>query len=84
MSEICLYYNVVIIIVGIVNKKSADHIGCLVHKFFNVSIPRPANETRENWIGTLVEIGYQVTFVLKVCDFTGNLPYMRGVILSSR
>jgi hypothetical protein len=70
--------------IGIVNKKGADHIGCLVHKCFHVSIPRSIEETDEEWPGTSVNIGDQVTFVVEACDFTGSLPYIRGKLMGSR
>nr|CAD7427398.1 unnamed protein product [Timema monikensis] len=61
---------------GIVNKKSSTHIGCLVYKVFNVSIPN------EDWVGQTVEIGQQVTFQVTVLDMTGRLPYIRGKLIS--
>nr|CAD7572135.1 unnamed protein product [Timema californicum] len=60
---------------GIVNKKSSTHIGCLVYKVFNVSIPN------EDWVGQTVEIGQQVTFQVTVLDMTGRLPYIRGKLI---
>lgn len=73
-----------ILCLGTVNKKGVNHIGCLVHKCFHVSIPRPAEKTNEEWLGTLVNIGDQVTFCVEVCDFTGSLPYIRGRIINFR
>jgi hypothetical protein len=75
------YFNLYI---GIVNKKSVDHIGCLVHKCFHVSLPRSIEDTDEDWPGTSVNIGDQVTFVVEACDFAGSLPYIRGKLLNSR
>ncbi|CAG2056965.1 unnamed protein product [Timema podura] len=49
---------------GIVNKKSSTHIGCLVYKVFNVSIPN------EDWVGQTVEIGQQVTFQSSALGYT--------------
>jgi DNA-directed RNA polymerase I subunit RPA43 len=69
---------------GIVNKKSVDHIGCLVHKCFHVSIPRSAEEADEEWLGSALNIGDQVTFTVEVCDFTGSLPYIRGKLIDLR
>ncbi|XP_049859948.1 uncharacterized protein LOC126354388 [Schistocerca gregaria] len=66
---------------GIVNKRSADHVGCLVHKAFNVSIPRPECETDGDWQGYYVEIGQEVTFRVESLDLTGSLPYMLGCLL---
>ncbi|XP_069697755.1 uncharacterized protein Polr1F [Periplaneta americana] len=71
-------------LVGIVNKKSSDHIGCLVHKYFNVSLPRPNDELDENWPWSSLNIGDEVTFKINFCDFTGRLPYIRGKLLDVR
>lgn len=66
--------------VGIVNKKGLDHVGILVHKAFNVSIPKSDNE--ENWPGDNLEIGQEVRFQVTLLDFTSKLPFIRGVLNS--
>lgn len=66
---------------GKVNKKSPDHLGCLVHKVFNVALPRPESDTGEEWQGFYVEPGQMVTFIVEYVDLTGSLPYMRGRLL---
>ncbi|XP_076241231.1 RNA polymerase I subunit F [Calliopsis andreniformis] len=63
---------------GVVNKKGLDHIGVLVHKAFNVSIPKPHDET--NWVGDNLEIGQEVRFVVTQLDITSKLPFIRGVL----
>jgi hypothetical protein len=72
-----LIENILICVLGIVNKKGVNHISCLVHKYFHVAIPRPTEETS-------VHIGDQVTFIVEVCDFTGSLPYIRGKLINLR
>ncbi|XP_060811237.1 protein PFC0760c-like isoform X2 [Bombus pascuorum] len=64
--------------IGIVNKKGLDHIGILVHKTFNVSIPKPDDE--ENWPGDNLEIGQEARFVITLLDFSSKLPFIRGVL----
>ncbi|KAK1118960.1 hypothetical protein K0M31_013730 [Melipona bicolor] len=66
---------------GVVNKKGLDHIGILVHKTFNVSIPKPNDE--EDWPGDKVEIGQEVKFTITVLDFNSKLPFIRGVLNSN-
>ncbi|XP_033338955.2 RNA polymerase I subunit F [Megalopta genalis] len=61
---------------GIVNKKGVDHIGVLVHKAFNVSIPKP--DDQENWLGDNLEIGQEVKFVVTFLDLNSKLPFIRG------
>lgn len=68
------------ILTGVVNKKSKDHIGCLVHKTFNVSLPRPEN--CENWLGHSAQLGQDVQFEITFTNLDGKLPYIRGKILS--
>nr|XP_034176583.1 DNA-directed RNA polymerase I subunit RPA43 [Osmia lignaria] len=63
---------------GIVSKKGLDHIGVLVHKAFNVSIPKLDDE--EDWVGDNLEIGQEVRFAITHLDFTSKLPYIRGVL----
>lgn len=68
---------------GEVNKKSKDHIGVLVHSFFNVSIPRPRNDTEcpKNWIGFNVDIGQTVIFEVVKVNFSGRLPFIKGKLI---
>ncbi|KOX68859.1 DNA-directed RNA polymerase I subunit RPA43 [Melipona quadrifasciata] len=66
---------------GVVNKKGLDHIGILVHKAFNVSIPKPNDE--EDWPGDNVEIGQEVRFTITLLDFNSKLPFIRGVLNSN-
>ena len=65
---------------GVVNKKGLDHIGILVHKAFNVLIPKPDDE--EDWPGDNVEIGQEVRFTITLLDFNSKLPFIRGVLNS--
>lgn len=64
---------------GHVNKKSKDHVGCLVHKLFNVSLPKPEGE--KNWIGKSLNLNAEISFEVTYTDFEGRLPYIRGKIL---
>ncbi|XP_076646153.1 RNA polymerase I subunit F [Halictus rubicundus] len=63
---------------GIVNKKGVDHIGVLVHKAFNVSIPKPDDD--ENWLGNNLEIDQEVKFVVTLLDLNSKLPFIRGTL----
>lgn len=63
---------------GVVNKKSITHLGVLVHRVFNVVIPRPTEEPGNNWIGSNIEEGQEVVFQVVVLDLYGALPYIRG------
>ncbi|CAB3224170.1 unnamed protein product [Arctia plantaginis] len=63
---------------GIVNKKSITHLGILVHRVFNVVIPRPTEEPGDIWVGSNIQEGQKVTFRIVVLDLYGALPYIRG------
>ncbi|XP_075973052.1 RNA polymerase I subunit F [Anticarsia gemmatalis] len=63
---------------GIVNKKSTTHLGILVHRVFNVVIPRPTEEPGNMWVGSNIKEGQEVTFRIVVLDLYGALPYIRG------
>lgn len=63
---------------GIVNKKSTTHLGILVHRVFNVVIPRPTEEPGNDWVGSNVTEGQEVVFQIVVLDLYGALPYIRG------
>ncbi|KAF9824637.1 hypothetical protein SFRURICE_004094 [Spodoptera frugiperda] len=63
---------------GIVNKKSTTHLGILVHRVFNVVIPRPTEEPGNMWVGSNINEGQEVRFRIVVLDLYGALPYIRG------
>jgi len=65
-------------------KKAVDHTVCLDYKCFHVAIPRPTEETDEETLGSLVNIGDRVTFRVEECDFTGSLPYIWGRLIDLR
>ncbi|XP_026752050.1 DNA-directed RNA polymerase I subunit RPA43 [Galleria mellonella] len=66
---------------GIVNKKSPTHLGILVHRVFNVVIPRPTEEPGNKWIGASVQEGQEIVFRIVVLDLYGALPYIRGELV---
>ncbi|PZC86397.1 DNA-directed RNA polymerase I subunit RPA43 [Helicoverpa armigera] len=63
---------------GIVNKKSTTHLGILIHRVFNVVIPRPTEEPGNMWVGSNIQEGQEVKFRIVVLDLYGALPYIRG------
>ncbi|XP_034943484.1 DNA-directed RNA polymerase I subunit RPA43 [Chelonus insularis] len=68
------------VLTGVVNKKADNYIGVLVHKVFNVSIPK---KEEENWEGHYLEVGDDVTFTIEHVDLKGKLPFIRGQLLPS-
>ncbi|XP_063594179.1 DNA-directed RNA polymerase I subunit RPA43-like [Penaeus indicus] len=61
-----------------VKKKSINHVGCLVHGMFNVSVPRPQDEAVENWCGTYVQEGDVVKITITDLNITTYIPYIKG------
>lgn len=66
------------ILEGIVHKKTKDHIGCLVHKIFNVSLPKPK---KGEWIGESLTINSRIQLEISSTNFDGKLPYIKGKIV---
>lgn len=52
-------------LIGVVNKTSSTHIGCLVHGRFNASLARPKT-CQNGWIGARLDIGTE--FIFRVVD----------------
>ncbi|XP_015125264.1 dentin sialophosphoprotein [Diachasma alloeum] len=70
---------------GVIIKKPANHLGVLVHKAFNVSIPRRDDEG-EDWQGDHLNVGDEVTFTVELMDLKpgrGKLPFIRGKLVAS-
>lgn len=65
-------------VLGFVNKKGTNHIGILLHKTFNVSVPKPDDE--EDWPGDKVKVGQEVRFTPEEIDYKTRLPYIRGLL----
>lgn len=71
---------------GVVNKKSKDHVGCLVFNHFNVSIPKPPPPETEDgdegdWLGASTQLGHEIAFTVTYTNFDRRLPYIRGEIM---
>ncbi|XP_020014466.1 DNA-directed RNA polymerase I subunit RPA43 [Castor canadensis] len=49
-------------LMGTVNKVSSSHIGCLVHRCFNASIPIPEQMSAEQWQNLDINVGDELEF----------------------
>lgn len=67
---------------GVVNKKSQNHIGCLVHRYFNAVILKPELIEYEDWICKDFDINDKIVFKVNELDFSGMLPRIEGVVES--
>ena len=62
------------------NKKSIDHIGCLVHGLFNVSLPKPRVHS-ENWFGSHAKLRDKVRFSITKVDLNAIVPHIEGKVI---
>ncbi|XP_044272692.1 DNA-directed RNA polymerase I subunit RPA43 isoform X2 [Tribolium madens] len=67
------------ILEGFVHKKTKDHVGCLVHKIFNVSLPKPK---KQEWIGENLNLGSRIQLEITSTNFEGKLPFIKGKIIN--
>ena len=65
---------------GVVNKKSASHISCLVHGCFNVSCYRPQNTLVKDWCGAKAKLHQVIQFVVIKTDLSQQIPYILGSV----
>lgn len=64
---------------GVVNKVGKNHVGCLVHNFFNASIRRPS-ELLNDWHGKNMDVGDEFIFkVTRVSTYT-KLMCIEGIL----
>uniref|UniRef100_A0A1B6CVW1 RPA43 OB domain-containing protein n=1 Tax=Clastoptera arizonana TaxID=38151 RepID=A0A1B6CVW1_9HEMI len=71
------------ILKGVINKKSEDHVGCLVHRYFNVTIPHLKQSSEKNWSDENLKIGSEILFKVSRVNLRKRLPYIQGRYISS-
>ncbi|CAH1720888.1 unnamed protein product [Aphis gossypii] len=72
------------IIEAIVNQTSDNHVSCLVHNLFNVSIVRPENEPYDQWSGSKIKKDDKIDVRVLSFDLTKKLPHITGEIIKKK
>ncbi|XP_071545346.1 uncharacterized protein [Panulirus ornatus] len=72
------------ILEGVVKKRTVNHIGCLVHGMFNVSVPRPVDISVDEWCGTVAEEGDPVKLTITHINMKNFLPYIVAKLYPER
>lgn len=65
-------------VTAVVNKKSKNHVGCLMYNVFNVSIIKPADLPFDHWSGRHVEVNETISFKVVKVDISEVIPYIIG------
>lgn len=66
-------------LVGVVNKTSSTHVGCLVYDHFNASLAKPSF-SQNGWIGDRLNIGTEFIFRISDLQSVGGLLSIAGQI----
>lgn len=66
-----------------VNQTSCNHISCLVHKLFNISIVRPENQPYDQWSGSKIKKDDKINVKVLSFDLTKKLPHITGDIVDN-
>ncbi|XP_060863173.1 MATH and LRR domain-containing protein PFE0570w [Metopolophium dirhodum] len=69
------------IIEAVVNQTSDNHVSCLVHNLFNVSIVRPENKPCDQWSGSKIKKDDKIDVKVLSFDLTKKLPHITGEII---
>ncbi|KAL5243188.1 hypothetical protein ACI65C_010598 [Semiaphis heraclei] len=72
------------IIEAVVNQTSDNHVSCLVHNLFNVSIVRPENKPYDQWSGSKVKKDDKIDVKVLSFDLTKKLPHITGEIIKKK
>ncbi|XP_050409358.1 DNA-directed RNA polymerase I subunit RPA43 [Patella vulgata] len=68
------------ILKGVVNKTSQTHVGCLVHRHFNASIPRPRKYGDGTWKGSQLEQGDEFYFKVTSVSSNNKVLFIQGTL----
>lgn len=71
------------ILKGVVNKLSMTHIGCLVHNYFNASIPLPRDEFGNISDGMNIAVNEEITFEVTGMDLASKIIFFKGQLINA-
>ncbi len=73
------------ILKGIVTRRSASRITCLVHGIFSINCHRPLNlDSTVSWFGSQVPLGMTVRFKVTSTDLSQNVPFILGELIEKK
>lgn len=75
---------ILLLFLAVVNQTSDNHISCLVHNLFNVSIMRPENQSFNNWSGSKIKKDDKINVKVLSFDHTKKLPHITGDIVDNK
>lgn len=73
--------HIAIFFLAVVNQTSDNHVSCLVHNLFNVSIVRPENKPYDQWSGSKIKKDDKIDVKVLSFDLTKKLPHITGEIV---
>jgi len=73
--------HIVFFFLAVVNQTSDNHVSCLVHNLFNVSIVRPENKPCDQWSGSKIKKDDKIDVKVLSFDLTKKLPHITGEII---
>lgn len=83
-DSIYYIYNILLLFLAVVNQTSDNHISCLVHSLFNVSIVRPEHQPFNNWSGSKIKKNDKINVKVLSFDLTKKLPHITGEIIDNK
>lgn len=63
------------------NQTSDNHVSCLVHNLFNISIVRPEHQPYDKWSGCKIKKDDIINVKVVSFDLTKKLPHITGNIV---
>lgn len=76
--------NFILLFLAVVNQTSENHVSCLVHNIFNVSIVRPEHQPYNQWSGSQIRKDDKIDVRVLSFDLAKRLPHITGEIVNNK